>query len=258
MNPCIDCRILMLKEANQVMDMIGADFLVTGEVLGQRPMSQRKDMLYHIDKEAGVIDTVLRPLSAKLLRITIAERKGIVDGEMLYAFSGRSRKPQIALAGEFGMKDYPSPGGGCLLTEPNYAFRLKDLLAHDPNPAIRDIDLLRIGRHFRYSPRCKIIVGRDKAENAIIESMAADSDYLFRVEGYGSPMTLLTGEITDKSLRLAAALCARYSDAKNVREIAVKLIQSGKTSIVSVIPAGDEILDATRIGKSFTREQAIV
>ncbi|MCJ7483219.1 MAG: hypothetical protein MUO31_09665 [Thermodesulfovibrionales bacterium] len=258
MNPCIDCRILMLKEAKQVMDMIGADFLLTGEVLGQRPMSQRKDMLYHIDKEAGVIDTVLRPLSAKLLRITIAERKGIVDGEMLYAFSGRSRKPQIALAGEFGMKDYPSPGGGCLLTEPNYAFRLKDLLAHDPNPAIRDIDLLRIGRHFRYSPRCKIIVGRDKAENAIVESMSADSDYLLRVEGYGSPMTLLTGEITDESLRLAAALCARYSDAKNVREIAVKLIQSGKTSIVSVIPAGDEILDATRIGKRRTREQAIV
>jgi hypothetical protein len=258
MNPCIDCRILMLKEAKQFLDTIGADFLVTGEVLGQRPMSQRKDMLYHIDKEAGVIDTVLRPLSAKLLRITIAERKGIVDREMLYAFSGRSRKPQIALAGEFGMKDYPSPGGGCLLTEPNYAFRLKDLLAHDPNPAIRDIDLLRIGRHFRYSPQCKIIVGRDKAENAIIESMVADSDYLLRVEGYGSPMTLVTGEITDESLRLAAALCARYSDAKNVREIAVKLIQSGKTSIVSVIPAGDEILDATRIGKRRTREQAIV
>jgi hypothetical protein len=258
MNPCIDCRILMLKEAKQVMDMIGADFLVTGEVLGQRPMSQRKDMLYHIDKEAGVIDTVLRPLSAKLLRITIAEQKGIVDREMLYAFSGRSRKPQIALAREFGMKDYPSPGGGCLLTEPNYAFRLKDLLAHDPNPAIRDIDLLRIGRHFRYSPRCKIIVGRDKAENAIVESMAADSGYLLRVEGYGSPMTLLTGEITDESLRLAAALCARYSDVKNVREVAVKLFQSGKTSILSVSPAGDEILDATRIGKRRTREQAIV
>jgi hypothetical protein len=258
MNPCIDCRILMLKEAKQFLDTIGADFLVTGEVLGQRPMSQRKDMLYHIDKEAGVIDTVLRPLSAKLLRTTIAEQKGIIDRGMLYALSGRSRKPQIALAGEFGMKDYPSPGGGCLLTEPNYAFRLKDLLAHDPNPAIRDIDLLRIGRHFRYSPQCKIIVGRDKAENAIIESMVADSDYLLRVEGYGSPMTLVTGEITDESLRLAAALCARYSDAKNVREIAVKLIQSGKTSIVSVIPAGDEILDATRIGKRRTREQAIV
>lgn len=258
MNPCIDCRILMLKEAKQLMDTVGADFLVTGEVLGQRPMSQRKDMLYHIDKEAGVTDTVLRPLSAKLLRMTMAEQKGIVDREMLYALSGRSRKPQIALAGEFGMKDYPSPGGGCLLTEPNYAFRLKDLLAHDPNPAIRDIDLLRIGRHFRYSPRCKIIVGRDKTENAIIESMAADSDYLLRVEGYGSPITLVTGEVSDESLGVAAAICSRYSDAKVIREIAVKLIQSGKTSIVSVIPAGDEILDATRIGKRRTREQAIV
>jgi tRNA-uridine 2-sulfurtransferase len=258
MNPCIDCRILMLKEAKQVMDTVGADFLVTGEVLGQRPMSQRKDMLYHIDKEAGVTDTVLRPLSGKLLRTTIAELKGIVDREMLYAFSGRSRKPQIALAREFGMKDYPSPGGGCLLTEPNYAFRLKDLLAYDPNPAIRDIDLLRIGRHFRYSSRCKIIVGRDKAENGIIESMAADSDYLLRVEGYGSPMTLVAGEVSDGSLMVAAAICSRYSDGKNVREVAVKLIQSGKISILSVSPAGDEILDATRIGKRRTREQAIV
>jgi len=258
MNPCIDCRILMLKEAKQFMDMIGADFLVTGEVLGQRPMSQRKDMLYHIDKEAGLTDIVLRPLSAKLLRITIAEQKGIVDRELLYALSGRSRKAQIALAREFGMEEYPSPGGGCLLTEPNYAFRLKDLLAHDPNPAIRDIDLLRIGRHFRYSPRCKIIVGRDKAENAIIESVAADSDYLLRVEGYGSPMTLVAGEVSDGSLMVAAAICSRYSDGKNVREVAVKLIQSGKISILSVSPAGDEILDATRIGKRRTREQAIV
>jgi len=248
----------MLKEARQFMDTVGADFLVTGEVLGQRPMSQRKDMLYHIDKEADVTDTVLRPLSAKLLRITIAEQKGIVDREMLYAFSGRSRKPQIALAGEFGMKEYPSPGGGCLLTEPNYAFRLKDLLAHEPNPAIRDIDLLRIGRHFRYSSRCKIIVGRDEAENARIESMAADSDYLLRVEGYGSPMTLVAGEVTDESLRVAAAICSRYSDGKKVREVPVKLMQSGKTSILSVSPAGDEILDATRIGKRRTREQAIV
>jgi hypothetical protein len=258
MNPCIDCRILMLKEAKQVMDMIGADFLVTGEVLGQRPMSQRKDMLYHIDKEAGVIDTVLRPLSAKLLRTTIAEQKGIIDREMLYALSGRSRKPQIALAGEFGMKDYPSPGGGCLLTEPNYAFRLKDLLAYDPNPAIRDIDLLRIGRHFRYSPRCKIIVGRDKAENALIESMAADSDYLLRVEGYGSPMTLVAGEVSDESLRIAAGICSRYADVKDLYEVVVNVVQGGKTFIMSTSPAGDELIDAIRIEKRKTRQQAIV
>ena len=257
MNPCIDCRILMLKEARQYMEAVGADFLVTGEVLGQRPMSQRKDMLYHIDKEAGVIDTVVRPLSAKLLRITVPEHKGIIDRGMLYALSGRSRKPQIALASEFGLENYPSPGGGCLLTEPNYAFRLKDLLAYDANPAIRDIDLLRIGRHFRYSPRCKIIVGRDKAENAIIESVAADSDYLLRVEGFGSPMTLVIGEITAESLRVAAAICGRYSDVKDLHEVVVKVVQRGQTSIMSTSPADDEIIDAIRIEKRKTRDQAI-
>jgi tRNA-uridine 2-sulfurtransferase len=257
MNPCIDCRIMMLRQARQFMDMIGADFLLTGEVLGQRPMSQRKDMLYHIDREAGVTDIVLRPLSAKLLRMTIAEQKGIVDREMLYAFSGRSRKPQMALAQELSLNDYPSPAGGCLLTEPNYAFRLRDLLAHNPNPAVGDIALLRIGRHFRYSTQCKIVVGRDKSENAVIESLAQESDYLLRVEGYGSPVTLVSGVVTADSLRRAAAVCGRYSDGKSLRAVAVKVFQGGKTDILNIIPAGDEILDALRIGKGKTQKQAI-
>ena len=143
------------------------------------------------------------------------------------------------------------------MTEPNYAFRLKDLLAYDANPAIRDIDLLRIGRHFRYSPRCKIIVGRDEAENAIIESVAADRDYLLRVEGFGSPMTLVIGEITAESLRVAAAICARYSDVKDLHEVVVKVVRRGQTSIVTTSPAGDEIIDAIRIEKRKTRDQAI-
>lgn len=257
MNPCIDCRIMMLQQAGQFMDMIGADFLVTGEVLGQRPMSQRKDMLYHIDKETGLTDSVLRPLSAKLLRMTIAEQKGIVDREKLYAFSGRSRKPQMALAREFNLNDYPSPAGGCLLTEPNYAFRLKDLLAHNPNPAKRDITLLRIGRHFRYSSWCKAVVGRDESENAIIGSLAQESDYLLQVEGHGSPVTLMSGVISADALRWAAAVCGRYSDGKSLSEVAVKVFQGGKTYILNVAPASDKILDVLRIDKVKTREKAI-
>jgi tRNA U34 2-thiouridine synthase MnmA/TrmU len=258
MNPCIDCRILMLREAKRVMDMIGADFLVTGEVLGQRPMSQRKDMLYHIDKEAGVTDVVVRPLSAQLLRIALPERQGIIDREKLYAFTGRSRKPQIALARELGLPTYPPPAGGCLLTEPNYAMRLKDLLTHDADPAMRDIDLLKTGRHFRYSPRCKIIVGRDKTENAVIESLAQEDDYLLRVEGYGSPMTLVTGDVTAESLQFASAICARYADAKNLPEVAVRVNQRGKSSILSVASASDEMIDATGIGKRKTQAIAKV
>lgn len=258
MNPCIDCRILMLRKAKQFMDTIGADFLVTGEVLGQRPMSQRKDMLYHMDKEAGVAGIVLRPLSAKLLMPTIPEQQGIVDREKLYAFSGRSRRPQMALARAFNLRDYPPPAGGCLLTEPNYAMRLKDLLTHDADPAMRDIHLLKTGRHFRFSPRCKIVVGRDKTENTIIETLAKENDYLLRVESVGSPVTLVTGEITDECLKIAAQICARYADVKNCQEVTVRVFRGRRSSVLSVSPAAEEILGAIRIGRKQKAEKAKV
>ena len=250
MNPCIDCRILMLKEAKLCMDMTGAEFIVTGEVLGQRPMSQRKDMLYHIDKEAGVVGQVLRPLSAKFLKITSAEAEGIIDRERLYGLSGRSRKPQMALAREFGLDDYPAPAGGCLLTEPNYAHRLKELLTFNPSPSARDIGLLRIGRHFRLSRTCKVIVGRDEAENDAIESLSAEKDSLLRVEGFGSPVTLGTGTLTDEALKIAASLCARYSDAKSIAETEVTVRQANDTFKIMVSPAGNEIIEAMRIEKT--------
>jgi tRNA-specific 2-thiouridylase len=169
MNPCIDCRILMLEEAREFMEMTGSDFIVTGEVLGQRPMSQQRNTLAMIEKEAGLKGYVLRPLSAKLMDMTIPEKEGLVDREKLYAFNGRSRKPQMALAEEFGLTDYPAPAGGCLLTEPNYSYRLKELLHHDPDPSLEELHLLRLGRHFRLSPTCKAIVGRDERENTNIE-----------------------------------------------------------------------------------------
>ena len=247
MNPCLDCRILMLKEAKAFMNMIGADFIVTGEVLGQRPMSQRRDALTLTDREAGVIDYVLRPLSAKLLKITIPEAEGIVDREMFYGFSGRSRKPQMALAKEFGLTDYPAPAGGCLLTEPNYAHRLKDLLVYNPVPDMRETNLLRIGRHFRFSPFCKIIVGRDKAENEAISFLSVNEDCLLKVEGYGSPTTLVTGEITDEAISVAASVCARYSDAKHLSEVVVTAIKEDGIFRLRVSPADNKITEALRI-----------
>lgn len=170
MNPCIDCRILMLKEALTLMRSIGADFLVTGEVLGQRPMSQRRECFPLIDRDAGVAGLVLRPLCAKLLKPTIAEENGLVDRAQLYAMNGRTRKPQMALAEELGLTDYPAPAGGCLLTDPIYSHRLKELLKHDPDASIRDISLLQIGRHFRLTPTCKAVVGRNEAENEKLNS----------------------------------------------------------------------------------------
>ncbi len=246
-NPCIDCRILMLKEAKKIMDEINADFIITGEVLGQRPMSQRKDMLYHIDKEAGVCGYVVRPLSAKLLKITIPEEKGIIDREMLYDFCGRSRKKQVILAKEFSLQDYPTPAGGCLLTDPIFSRKVKDLLKYTSCPSKRDFELLKIGRHFRISPFCKIVVGRDNFENEVIKSLSKDEDCLLRVEGFGSPLTLMIGEVTNEALNIAASICARYSDAKNLFDVEV----IGKKGInqfrLRVPPASEEVIKALRI-----------
>ncbi|MGB9716513.1 MAG: hypothetical protein ACPL1G_08930 [Thermodesulfovibrionales bacterium] len=247
MNPCIDCRILMLKEAKIYMDEIGADFIISGEVLGQRPMSQRKETLYCIDREAGLKDYVLRPLSAKLLRMTIPETRGTVNREKLFDFKGRSRKPQMALAKEFGLTEYPAPAGGCLLTEPNYAYRLKELFTHNPNADIEDVKLLRTGRHFRFSPSCKIIIGRDKDENEKIWSLS-NKDCLLKIEGYGSPTALIVGEITDEAIKVAASLCAKYSDAKNISEVDATVIKGDKTFTLRVKPATNELIEALRIG----------
>jgi len=246
MNPCIDCRIFMLKAAKDFMEKTGADFIISGEVLGQRPMSQRKNILYLIDKEAGVTDYVLRPLSAKLLKITIPEIKGIINREMLFDFRGRSRKPQMTLAKDFGLTDYPAPAGGCLLTEPHYAHRLKDLLTYQPDPDLDDLSLLRTGRHFRFSPSCKIIVGRNKIENEKIWSLSAKG-CLLKVEGYGSPTTLIVGEITDETLQVAASLCARYSDAKNLSEVEVGIYKNGNAYRMRVSPVDESLLENYRI-----------
>ncbi len=247
-NPCIDCRILMLKEAKALMERIGADLLVTGEVLGQRPMSQRRACFPLIDREAGVEGLVLRPLSAKLLPPTIAERQGLIDRDRLYDFCGRSRKPQMALAERLGLTDYPTPAAGCLLTDPNYSLRLKDLLQNQPDFGLKDIHLLRLGRHFRASPRAKIIVGRNEGENKSILQLADREDALMEVEGVGSPTTILAGKPSDEEFLLAASLTARYSDARGRRRVEVKVFsQSGDASVLACSPATQETCDGYRI-----------
>jgi len=253
MNPCIDCRILMLREAKALMEMIGGDFVVTGEVLGQRPMSQRRDTLNIIDREAGLKGHVLRPLSAKLLNETFPERRGLVKRAMLHNFSGRSRKPQMALARELGLTDYPAPAGGCLLTEPNYSHRLRELLAHDPDPSLKDLYLLRVGRHFRLSGGCKVIVGRNEKENGLIASCEDGQGFLMWVEGVGSPVVLLTGSGSEGFVAIAASLCARYSDAKHLSEVEVTVTKGRNSSGVKVLvaPAGRELIEDYMIEKAI-------
>jgi tRNA-specific 2-thiouridylase len=257
MNPCMDCRILMLREAREFMDMAGAEFIITGEVLGQRPMSQRRDALDIIDREAGLRGHVVRPLSAKLLKPTVAEEKGIVDRQGLYGFSGRSRTPQIALAREFGLTDYPAPAGGCLLTEPNYSYRLRELLSHDPDPSLLDLQFLRVGRHFRLNPGCKIIVGRNREENETLERTAGHGGLFLRVLGYGSPVTLVRGGAEEEVLMTAAAICARYSDAKDLPAADVEITLGDRRVILHVPPAACGTIEGMKIEKKSGLRQAV-
>ena len=249
MNPCMDCRILMLREARELMDMKGASFIITGEVLGQRPMSQRRDALNIIDREAGLRGYVLRPLSAKLLKPTVPEERGIVDRELLYGFGGRSRKPQMALADEFGLTDYPAPAGGCLLTEPNYSYRLRELLDHDPDPSVSDYLLLRVGRHFRLAGGCRVIIGRNKAENETLSGMMDGGGAFLRVPEFGSPLTLVQGG-SDQDLLTAAALCARYSDARHLPDVMVRVSKAGKEFSLNVAPAGEDVIASLKIERT--------
>ena len=191
---------------------------------------------------------VLRPLSAKLLPPTVPEIKGWVNREALYAFRGRTRKPQMALAEEFGLTEYPSPAGGCLLTDPIYSYRLRELLNHNPDPSMKELSLLRVGRHFRLSASCKAVVGRNRHENEQILALAGPEDTLLRVPGVGSPVTILTGFCGDEEVLRAAEITARYSDAKYQREVTVlvyKLSEEGYT--ITVSPLDNETINSLRV-----------
>ncbi|MBI5198589.1 MAG: 7-cyano-7-deazaguanine synthase [Nitrospirae bacterium] len=247
MNPCIDCRVLMLREAKTLMELIGADFVISGEVLGQRPMSQRRDTLDLIAKDSGLRGLLLRPLSAKLLPITVPEIKSIVDREKLLSISGRSRKIQAFLAEEFSLKSFPTPSSGCLLTDPIYSRRLRDLLQYTPNPDFDDLNLLKIGRHFRPSGECKIIVGRNKEENLKLRKMKDKNDLIMDVRGTGSPLVLLRGNNIGEFIELGASLCARYSDLKNNPEVSVTLTDGQGEEIIKVTPANQDIIGKYRL-----------
>ena len=213
MNPCIDCKIFMLKEAKKYADEIGASFIFTGEVLDERPMSQHFPALRIIEEESGLKGRLLRPLSARIMPETLAEKKGLVNREKLLSIRGRSRKPQMKLAAEFGIVAYPSPAGGCLLTEAEFVNRLRDLFEHRKRCVAADVALLRLGRHFRLGEN-KIIVGRNEEENKALAAGKAKNDYLFEVPVIAGPITILQGRKASKTVATAAALTAFYSDAK--------------------------------------------
>jgi tRNA-uridine 2-sulfurtransferase len=175
------------------------------------------------------------------------EEQGTVNRELLYNFSGRSRKPQMALAEEYGLTDYPAPAGGCLLTEPNYSFRLRELLDHDPDPSLEDLALLRVGRHFRISGCCKIIVGRNRNENESLLAIDNWKSIHLRAENYASPSVLLRGKASGDSVLIAASLCARYSDGKDQQEVKIKITDGSRIEWLNVAPADEDLIARYKI-----------
>lgn len=214
MNPCIDCHTLMINQAGKFMEEVKAQFIITGEVMGQRPMSQGKQTLAVVAKNSGYGEFVLRPLSARLLPETKPEREGLVDRERLLAIHGRSRKTQMALAEHYGITEYSTPAGGCLLTDPAFSRRLKDLFQHLPDHTRRDIELLKYGRHFRISERIKIIVGRNSEDNKAILALAEERDDVFQLINHPGPTVLIPGGGDEESRILAAQLCILYGGKK--------------------------------------------
>jgi tRNA U34 2-thiouridine synthase MnmA/TrmU len=236
LNPCIDCHTLMLKFAGKKMEETGADFILTGEVLGQRPMSQGKQSLFVVAKNSGYTDYILRPLSALLLEPIKAEREGIIDRTRLLAIQGRGRKPQMQLANDFGIKDYAPPAGGCLLTDVMFTKRLRDLFTQNEDTKIRDLELLKHGRHFRISDNCKIIVGRNNADNDALQSLTTNDDHILFMADFPGPQVIIPYGGNEDSLRTAASLCVRYGNAQADGEAKV-IYQKGNESAIIAVPA---------------------
>jgi tRNA U34 2-thiouridine synthase MnmA/TrmU len=236
MNPCMDCHALMFKLAGELMQEKNFDFLFSGEVLGQRPMSQNKSSLGYVEKHSGFKGYIVRPLSAKNLPPTIPEREGLVDRERLLDISGRGRNRQIKLAEKFEIRDYPAPAGGCLLTDKNFSNRLRDLFERQNDCTEEELHLLKHGRHFRLNPDAKLIVGRTERDNKnILKYHNPAADMVIDVKDYPSPIALVPHGAKKDSVQLAAAICTGYSKAPKLSPVDVLIKTSGKQKVIQVI-----------------------
>lgn len=237
-NPCVDCRIYMFLHANRMMEQIGADFIVSGEVVGQRPMSQKRNDLHTISYHSDLEDLLLRPLSAKLLPPTLPERNGWVDRDRLYEFSGRNRKPLIKLARQFGFQEIPSPSTGCALTEPLFSQKVHDLIRLEPQANRWDFELLKWGRHFRFDDRTKVVVGRRESENDRLEVMHQDPDAsstaMLTPVNYQGARALVVGPLSDEALEYTVGLLHRYGKPEMVEDPQVEVDEHDRRWAISV------------------------
>ncbi|MDP3732240.1 MAG: tRNA 4-thiouridine(8) synthase ThiI [Candidatus Omnitrophota bacterium] len=249
MNPCIDCRILLFKKAKEAMEREGASFVITGEVLGQRPMSQKLNTMKLIEKESGLSGLVLRPLSAKVLEQTIPEKQGWIARDKLLAISGRGRREQITLAGKLGLNDYPCPSGGCLLTDPEFSRRLKDLMKYGEFN-LENTRLLKIGRHFRLNDAAKLVVGRNAQENERLLNLTRENDYLFMpADELAGPTSLGRGILNEGLIKLSCSITCRYCDlnGKTNIDIVYRIISEKENKVLKISPIEENRLLSLRI-----------
>jgi len=247
LNPCIDCRIWTLRQARRLMEEEGAAFVFTGEVLGQRPMSQRRDALRLVEKEAGLADRLVRPLSARCLPVTRPEREGLLDRQRLLALSGRSRKAQMALARDLGVTGYATPAGGCLLTDAGFAHRLRELMRRkDPTPT--DVQLLKVGRHFRLDDGTWVVVGRHESDNERLAVLVEAGDVRLEPADVPGPTTIVRAPAGDGAVEVAAAVTLRYTK-----------VPPGESRPMTVHVAGQEprTLHATPADEAFCRTHLV-
>lgn len=245
-NPCVDCRIYMFKQAKEYMKEIGASFIITGEVLGQRPMSQRKDAFRIIEEESGLQGLILRPLSAKQLEPTIPEKTGLVDREKLLDVLGRSRRQQMDLAEEFNLNDYPCPSGGCLLTDKIFSKKVRDLLDHKEDVTKKDLVLLKAGRHFRYK-EAKIIVGKNEADNIKIKNLIQPEDTLLEPVDFPGPLAVVSGLGDNGAVEFAGSLIIKYALEKAGDKRKIKATRGESVREFEIAPADEAVIEETRV-----------
>ncbi len=241
-NPCIDCHGFMLKQAGRFMEEIGASFLITGEVLGERPMSQNKAALQKVEKLSGYPGLVLRPLSALLLEPTIPEKDGWIDRSRLLDISGRSRARQMQLAEHYQITQYPTPAGGCLLTQENFSKRLRKVFSVHPDVNADELEILKVGRHFYLNDDLLLVVGRNHNENERLNKIARPGDYLFKVTDRPGPLGLLRvfNDADTAELNLAAAIVARYSDSRDLELANMAMTHDQETTLLTIRPMQPE------------------
>ncbi|MBU3092582.1 tRNA 4-thiouridine(8) synthase ThiI [Clostridium sp. CM028] len=241
-NPCIDCHAMMMRYSGELLERFHADFIITGEVLNQRPMSQNRSALDIVKNESGIGDKILRPLCAKNLNPTQMEIEGLIDRNALLDIKGRSRKTQMELAQMWGILEYPSPAGGCKLTEPNYSIRLKDLFEYKEDISKKDLELLKIGRHFKVSKDARIISTRTQEEGELLKQLLTQEDLVFLSADYNGSTVAIIGKETNEDIEFAAKIAGRYCKGKDEKNISISYgsYDQPLNKFIDITPATDE------------------